>query len=56
MNQDGDYFECLALYTWGCPGLNKEDVCGDPAECAADGRCRILVEQNAEQLAMEGTE
>ena len=42
----GQYGRLLAKYTHtGCPGMGYEDICDNPAECAADGCCRIVVEQ-----------
>ncbi len=41
-NEDRDYMAALARYRRGCPAMAHEDICSDPAECAADGRCRLL--------------
>ena len=29
----------------GCPGVQYEDNCTDPADCATKGRCRALFEK-----------
>jgi len=47
---DRQYFSRLARYSRGCPAFQHEDICEDPAHCAATGRCWRLA---AEDTAME---
>lgn len=42
--EDLTYFRLLAHYSKGFPAQQYLDICIDPAECAADGRCRVLAE------------
>lgn len=46
-DDDREYFDRLANYSRGCPGIGREDVCEDPAACAADGGCKELRDQRA---------
>lgn len=51
LSDDRAYFSRLAHYSRGCPGLHMEDICEDPADCAANGFCRELRDR---RLAVDG--
>lgn len=49
--EDGDaYVSAYARYSHiGCPGVQYEDNCAAPWDCAVRGRCRINFEKNDEK-------
>lgn len=37
-----EWNNCMARYShMGCPGVQYEDNCAEPWDCASKGRCRI---------------
>ena len=47
--EDGSAWnDCMARYGHqGCPGIQYEDVCDAPWDCASKGRCRVIFEKQA---------